>query len=75
MKDKILLTKSATGWNMEWLSGPKREEAYRMFGTYALPTAFTAKTDRAMVVDAIQKLNVHALIQVQEKPHASIQGH
>ena len=57
---KITLTKSATGWNATFDGD---DVIYGLFGTYTIPTAFTAAAPYETVRKSIQDSNPHHMVE------------
>lgn len=65
--DEIELFREGTLWMAQYNAGPVRDTALRLFGTDAIPTAFTAQATPDMVLARIQELNPDALVRMRDE--------
>ena len=65
--DEIVLFREGTLWMAQYSAGPGRDTALRLFGTDAIPTAFTIQAPPDMVLVRIQELNPDALVRLRDE--------
>mgnify|MGYP001360769564 CR=1 FL=1 len=61
---QIILSKSATGWNAQFINDP---DVLAAFGTDTIPTAYTAAANASTVLDAIARLNPNHVVSLAHR--------
>lgn len=64
--DEIELFREGTQWMAQYNAGLGRDTALRLFGTDAIPTAFTSQAAPNMVLARIQEINPDALVRLRD---------